>query len=208
LAQAQSCGRAVSARRTYPRILPGMATAARLARAVLGAAAAAAVAGAPVEDAALTAQFEECLREHGKKYVGAEWRERLANFRESVRAIGEHATRPSSHRSESSCLRRSCSSEAAPQPPGRPERVRVLAAAARPAAGGGAEPGAGAAAGQPGDPPGRGCARPLGQRRRSAGQPGLAVEGQGEPPEAARRLRCVLDLRVCERAGQRVGDRL
>ncbi|CAK0796447.1 unnamed protein product [Prorocentrum cordatum] len=75
-----------------------MATAARLARAVLGAAAAAAVAGAPVEDAALTAQFEECLREHGKKYVGAEWRERLANFRESVRAIGEHATRPSSHR--------------------------------------------------------------------------------------------------------------
>lgn len=73
-----------------------MTTAARL---VLAAAVAATtVAGAPAEDAALAAQFEEYLRDHGKTYAGAEWHERLANFRESLRAIGQHAARPSSHR--------------------------------------------------------------------------------------------------------------
>mmetsp|Transcript_1157 Transcript_1157/g.2511 ORF Transcript_1157/g.2511 Transcript_1157/m.2511 type:complete len:418 (+) Transcript_1157:118-1371(+) len=77
-----------------------MATPAKLLRMTAIAAAAKAAAAAsptPAEDAGVVGQFEEYTRAHGKQYRGDEWVERLANFRESLRAIELHATRSRSH---------------------------------------------------------------------------------------------------------------
>ncbi|CAK0885781.1 unnamed protein product [Prorocentrum cordatum] len=120
-----------------------MTAAVRLVRAAVAAAAAATVAGAPVEDAALVAQFEEYLREHGKRYAGAEWHERLSNFRESLRVIGEHAARPSSHRLHLNHLADLSPAEFARQQLGLRPGARRGRAAGRPRGGPGA-PAAGA----------------------------------------------------------------